>query len=98
MVVTLPDNSIVTLRGGSELSYAPYWWFADRSLQFEGEAFFDVEKGSSFTVQSDNGVTQVLGTSFSIYANDENYEVFCKTGKVKSSFPSNCSSLSFLKK
>ncbi|MFT5600511.1 MAG: transmembrane sensor [Flavobacteriales bacterium] len=83
VVVTLPDNSTVTLRGGSALNYNPYWWFTDRSIYFEGEAFFDVVKGGSFSVNSKNGVVQVLGTSFNIYARNERYEVFCKTGKVK---------------
>ena len=79
----LPDNSKVLLNGESSIEYNPYWWSFNRQLSFEGEAFFEVEKGSEFTVFSKNGTTQVLGTSFNILAEDGIYEVFCKTGKVK---------------
>jgi ferric-dicitrate binding protein FerR (iron transport regulator) len=79
----LPDNSEVLLNGESSIQYNPYWWSFNRQLSFEGEAFFEVEKGSEFTVFSKNGTTQVLGTSFNILAEDDIYEVFCKTGKVK---------------
>ena len=79
----LPDNSKVLLNGESSIQYNPYWWSFNRQLSFEGEAFFEVEKGSKFTVFSKNGTTQVLGTSFNILAEDGIYEVFCKTGKVK---------------
>jgi len=48
----------------------------------KGEAFFDVKKGSSFSVISKNGITTVLGTSFNINSREESYIVFCKTGKV----------------
>ncbi len=79
----LPDNSKVLLNGESSIQYNPYWWSFNRQLSFEGEAFFEVEKGSEFSVFSENGTTQVLGTSFNILAEDGIYEVFCKTGKVK---------------
>ena len=81
--VILPDNSKVFLNGESSIQYSPYWWDFNRQLSFEGEAFFEVEKGSEFSVFSENGTTQVLGTSFNILAEDGIYEVFCKTGKVK---------------
>jgi len=79
----LPDNSNVLINGECSIQYNPYWWSFNRQLSFEGEAFFEVEKGSEFTVFSKNGTTQVLGTSFNILAEDGIYEVFCKTGKVK---------------
>lgn len=83
LVYHLPDHSVVQLNAASTISYAPYWWYFKRELSLEGEAFFDVKKGSSFTVRSEQGQTEVLGTSFNIYARDANYEVFCQTGKVK---------------
>ena len=79
---TLPDDSVVRLNAGSSLSYAPYWWVFERAVSLDGEAFFEVEKGSRFVVNSDLGYTEVLGTSFNIYARDTIYQVFCKTGKV----------------
>jgi len=81
--IALPDGSVVTLNGNSSLTYAPYWWRFDRELEFEGEAFFSVKKGKRFKVVSESGTTQVLGTSFNIFATTFNYNVYCKTGKVK---------------
>ncbi|MCP4443573.1 MAG: FecR family protein [Aureispira sp.] len=80
---TLPDGSIVKLNAESSLSYAPYWWSFDRTVELEGEAFFEVEKGQQFTVSSNLGNTKVLGTSFNIFARAGHYEVFCATGKVQ---------------
>ena len=82
-VAALPDGSEVTLNAVSELSYYPYWWWAKRDVSFEGEGFFNVEKGSDFTVKSANGTTTVLGTSFNIKSRWEDYVVYCKTGLVR---------------
>lgn len=80
---SLPDGSIVQLNAESSIRYAPYWWFFSRSVELEGEAFFEVEKGSRFIVASGLGTTEVLGTSFNIYARKNQYRVLCTTGKVK---------------
>lgn len=80
--VLLPDGSTVELNAATELSFHPFWWQFDRSVKMEGEAFFDVKKGSSFSVMSKNGTTTVLGTSFNINSREDGYIVFCKTGKV----------------
>jgi len=82
-IVELPDHSKVHLNAGSEVGYHPYWWAFSREVKFEGEAYFEVEKGSRFKVESANGTTTVLGTSFNIYARDENYRVTCLIGKVQ---------------
>jgi transmembrane sensor len=79
----LPDGSLVELNAASTISYHPYWWNINRALTLEGEAFFEVKKGSKFIVESTFGNTKVLGTSFNIYARNNEYKVFCKTGKVK---------------
>ncbi len=79
----LPDGSMVELNAESSLSYHPYWWSFKRELIFEGEAFFEVEKGQRFSIISKNGITEVLGTSFNVFARDANYKVFCKTGRVR---------------
>ncbi len=79
----LPDGSKVSLNAKTSLSYHPYWWRFNRKIELKGEAFFEVQKGKRFTVSSNNGTTEVLGTSFNIYARDTDYKVFCKTGKVK---------------
>jgi len=82
-MATLSDGSTVELNAGSALTYHPYWFTFSRKLQFEGEGFFQVEKGKQFTVESQLGKTIVLGTSFNIYSRSEEYKVFCQTGKVK---------------
>lgn len=79
----LPDGSTVHLNAETSISYHPYWWSFDRSVSLTGEAFFEVEKGEKFAVISNYGTTEVLGTSFNIYARDKNYSVYCSTGKVK---------------
>ncbi|MFT4645885.1 MAG: transmembrane sensor [Planctomycetota bacterium] len=79
----LPDGSKILLNVDSKLSYTPYWFNINRSLSFEGEAFFEVMKGKKFIVNSPFGTTEVLGTSFNVLSRDNNYKVFCKTGLVK---------------
>ncbi len=83
IVAELPDGSTVEMNAGSNLKYYPLKWKFQRKLQFEGEGYFEVAKGKKFEVVSGNGKTQVLGTSFNIYARESNYRVTCFTGKVK---------------
>ena len=79
----LPDNSKVSLNASSELSYHPIWWHFERTMHFKGEGFFEVQKGSKFSVISPNGTTSVMGTSFTIYDRTDIFKVTCITGKVK---------------
>jgi ferric-dicitrate binding protein FerR (iron transport regulator) len=83
LLTELPDGSTVELNAGSTLKYHPLEWTFKRKLKFEGEAYFMVQKGKRFEVESANGTTQVLGTSFNIYARDNDYRVTCFSGKVK---------------
>ena len=79
----LPDGSKIELNAATTISYHPYWWKFNRSVDLEGEALFKVQKGEEFNVISSNGTTQVLGTSFNIYSRNEEYQVYCKSGKVR---------------
>lgn len=81
--ITLPDGSKVNINANSTLIYNPLWWKISRNLKLTGEAFFEVEKGNSFKVESEFGETSVLGTSFNIYSRDSIYSVTCVSGKVK---------------
>lgn len=83
LVAMLPDQSKVNLNAQSSISYNPYLWKMNRKVKLEGEAFFEVQKGKKFTVVSEKGITQVLGTSFNIFAREEIYKVTCITGTVK---------------
>lgn len=79
----LPDGSISTLNAQSSIEYQPFWWWMERKLILSGEAFFEAEKGNKFRIHSEEGITEVLGTSFNIYARDGHYEVFCQSGQVR---------------
>ena len=79
----LPDGSMVELNAESTLKYYPYWWMIKREIQFSGEGYFEIEKGSKLEISSSKGKTIVLGTSFNIYARNHQYKVTCLTGKVK---------------
>jgi len=79
----LPDGSMANLNAETTLRFHPYWWWASREVKMEGEAFFEVKKGSSFKVSSSRGITEVLGTSFNVYARGVDYRVVCHSGNVK---------------
>lgn len=83
----LPDSSEVILNAGSVITYDDDW-SKERTLQLEGQAFFKVKKGSKFTVVSDLGLVEVMGTSFDVFARDTRFKVECRTGKVKVSLKS----------
>jgi transmembrane sensor len=80
--VTLPDGSKVMINSGSELKYDAKSWAENRTVSLKGEAFFSVEKGSKFIVETNNGSVQVLGTSFNVYDRGNQFNVLCETGKV----------------
>lgn len=84
--VRLPDQSIVTLKPGSEVRFSENFSGNKREVYLSGEAFFQVQKDATrpFLVYSNEVVTKVLGTSFNIkaYANDQEVTVAVKTGKV----------------
>ena len=83
LAVTLPDNSMVKLNANSQLDYKKFNWKSNRILQLDGEAFFDVEKGESFKVMTDEGMVEVLGTEFNVISRDDYFEVQCTEGKVR---------------
>jgi ferric-dicitrate binding protein FerR (iron transport regulator) len=79
----LPDGSLVSMNAVSSITYAPGKWQEERTILLEGEAFFEVEKGSPFIVKTSLGQVEVLGTSFNVEARDGIFRVNCYTGKVK---------------
>jgi transmembrane sensor len=81
--LNLPDGSVVKVNAATTVEYHPYWWFVSRKVKLEGEAFFSVEEGRKFQVVSDPGTTEVLGTTFNVFARGENYLVSCHTGSVR---------------
>ncbi|TBN06698.1 FecR family protein [Hyunsoonleella flava] len=85
-VITLPDNSIVNLNELSELQYNNSKWNSNRSLDLTGEAFFDVEKGKRFDVNTPFGTVSVLGTEFNVMSRDSIFKVSCYEGLVQVAF------------
>ena len=84
--IVLPDASEVILNAGSELSYSSKKWAEDRRVKLEGEAFFKVAKGQTFTVETDAGAVQVLGTQFNVEQRKGFFEVSCYEGLVRVSY------------
>ena len=81
----LPDSSIVYLGAGSKLKYPQQFSSSERTIQLQGEAFFEVTPHAQqpFMVYAGSTRTQVLGTSFKVYAfAGEKVEVAVATGKV----------------
>jgi ferric-dicitrate binding protein FerR (iron transport regulator) len=81
--IELPSGSIVKLDAASEISYKEKNWNDNRTIHLNGQAFFDVTKGTSFNVITDKGNINVLGTQFNVNASDAVFEVICYEGKVK---------------
>lgn len=80
-VLVLKDKSEVIISSQSTLSY-PSFFKLNRTLKLEGEAFFKVEKGNTFTVKTKMGSVTVLGTKFNVISYDNYFEVVCYEGKV----------------
>lgn len=79
----LPDNSEVILNAQSKLVFNKKDWEKSRTLDLDGEAFFKVTKGEKFTVYTDAGTIQVLGTQFNVKERDNYFEVKCYEGSVR---------------
>lgn len=79
----LPDNSEVILNAQSKLTYNKKLWKKERTLDLEGEAFFKVTKGKKFTVKTNAGTIQVLGTHFNVKERTNYFEVQCYEGSVR---------------
>jgi transmembrane sensor len=79
----LPDNSKVVLNANSEISYLKKEWEKKRSLTLKGEAYFKVQKGKKFTVQTTIGKVTVLGTQFNVKQREGYFEVKTYEGLVR---------------
>jgi len=83
LAIVLPDGSEIILNAGSNLVYKKKKWEEERTISLDGEAYFKVNKGSTFTVHTDNGSVTVLGTQFTVNSETNIFEVVCYEGKVK---------------
>ena len=88
--VILPDGSLVMLNAASSLTYPVYFKKNERSVSFNGEAYFEIAKAYGkdhqripFFVHSKDQVVEVLGTHFNINSYDN--EDFVKTTLLEGS-------------
>lgn len=85
--IFLPDGSEVWLNAESKIAYPEIFSDSIRKVVLNGEAFFSVIKDPEkpFIVQAGKVFTTVLGTSFNIYAynNEPNTYIALQSGKVK---------------
>ncbi|NEV93808.1 FecR family protein [Psychroflexus sp. YR1-1] len=84
--VVLPDNSKVILAEDSKFKFNNWFWNFDRTAKLSGLAYFEVEKGKTFTVKTDFGTVQVLGTRFQVLSRDSIFKVVCYEGSVQVKF------------
>lgn len=91
MAVVLPDSSHIWLNRNSLLAYEPDFDGEERTVQLEGEAFFEVRRNPKrpFIIETEEVITRVLGTSFNLraYPTEETVELAVATGKVAFSAP-----------
>lgn len=86
--IELPDKSSMMLNASTMASINDNW-SDERKVNLNGEAFFDVVKGSPFKVLTNQGIVEVLGTSFDVLSREEMFRVKCVTGKVRVSYGKN---------
>lgn len=80
--LNLPDDSEVVLNAKTQLTYDKKEWNNQRLLTLDGEAYFKVTKGKKFTVNTDAGSVEVLGTQFNVKERSNFFEVKCYEGSV----------------
>lgn len=81
--VNLPDGSSILFTPGSTVSYNSTFWNWDRTIRFSGEGYFDVNPGTTFTVITPVGLVEVLGTAFSLWADQKDMFAHCTEGRVR---------------
>ncbi len=80
--IELPDGSMATINSSSSLSFSTKTWPTKRKVKLKGEAYFEVARGSKFTVELDDSKVEVLGTKFNVRKRGNFLAVDCYEGKV----------------
>ncbi len=85
--VTLPDGTTVFLNSETQISYPEHFSEKNRTVELEGEAFFDVSHNSAkpFIVSAGDISIRVLGTTFNLraFADEETISTTLVEGKVR---------------
>lgn len=84
--VTLPDGSHLTLEPETEIQYSSAFDGPERRVYLDGKAFFEVapDKMRPFKVYTQQVITKVLGTSFTVdaFRHDKQVRVSVNSGSV----------------
>ena len=82
---TLPDGSVITLNKNSTLIYPETFGSKKRSVDLNGEAFFNIkaDPNKPFEISVNDITVRVLGTSFNIKSENGITEVIVETGIVQ---------------
>lgn len=80
--IVLEDGSEINLNANSSLSHKRFFWSDNKTVNLIGEAYFTVNKGDDFKVETSKGTVRVLGTEFNI-KDRTNFELKCYEGKVE---------------
>jgi ferric-dicitrate binding protein FerR (iron transport regulator) len=82
---TLPDRSVVILNSYARISHPPAFAAAEREVQLDGEAWFNVtpNKAQPFVITTGPVRIKVVGTSFNVRNSASQIEVAVKTGVVR---------------
>ena len=81
--ITLPDSSHIKLNAFSNIIWSRKHFAKTRLITLNGEAFFDVKKGNKFTIETNNGTVEILGTQLNVFSRNDEFRVSCITGKVR---------------
>lgn len=82
---TLPDSSHVEMHQGAELKYDKNFGKTERRVSMTGEISFDIARNEAkpFIVFTPVAQIQVLGTEFTVIADDAETELSVESGKVQ---------------
>jgi transmembrane sensor len=80
--IVLEDGSEINLNANSSLSFKRFFWSNTKTVNLKGEAYFTVNKGDGFEVETSRGTVKVLGTKFNI-KDRIIFELKCYEGKVE---------------
>ncbi len=83
--VILPDSSEVILNQYSSIVYNSAFGKNNREISLHGTAYFDVNRKEDlvFTISTESGIIEVLGTAFLIEETDQILVVTVERGEVK---------------
>lgn len=81
--ILFADNTKIILAPLSEVRYDTSEWKKERKIELKGHAYFDVSKGSRFTVTGQQGTVTVMGTQFEIWQSPDQMQVQCTEGSVQ---------------